>query len=70
MKLNDERANKFAIADGWAGTEYLGEWNGYSCYRPKASPKYESGYMAPIIILVKDGVARFADQDEALDCPY
>ena len=70
MSQNDKIANDFAIDYSFAGAKYLGEWNGFSCYRPKSLPQYETGYMSPDIILVKDNIARWTSQEELTECPY
>lgn len=64
-KKDKEIALELAREDYYKDVKYLGEWKGYSVFSPIEDNIRLIGH--PIVILVKDGKARFSKPEESFE---
>lgn len=58
-------ALEFARKDNYSDVEYLGKWKGFLVFNPIDDNDEPRIIGHPIVVLVKDGKARFSEPDES-----
>lgn len=64
---NEALARVFAMKNGYAGVERLGEWKGHDCYEPYMSGDLPHCVGLPLMVMVSDGEARMSTAEEAME---